>query len=135
MAVPTSGDYGDDSQVKSLAGVRQALTKYDEVIKLGIESGNRYLEDSLFPVVLTLPLTTDQLRSATFIVNYDAVLQLKLHLHADKAECDKWEARRDKALNKLKEKIEAQPSQSGKAQTFIAKSKYRSLKLRNLNPL
>ncbi len=135
MSIPTSGDYGDDSQVKSLAGVRQAITKYDEVIKLGIESGNRYLDDDLSPTTLVVPLTGEQLRSATFAVNYHAVLELKQHLHADKAECDKWEARRDSAINKLKKKIESQTSLSGKAQTFIAKSKYRSLKLRNLNPV
>lgn len=133
MAAIESGDYGDPSQVKSLASVRQSITRYDEVIKIGIESGNRYLDDELFPITLTLPLTDAQLNSAKFIVNYHAVLIFKQHLHADPAECKKWEDRRNSAMNNLKGKIEAQPDQSGKAQTFISKSQYRSINLRRLN--
>jgi len=130
MSVPESGDYGDPSEVKTLASLRQSVTKYDDIINLGIESGNRYLDDELFPVTLTLPLTDAQLNSAKFIVNYHAVLVFKQHLHADPAECEKWVKRRDSSLAKLKGKIEAQPSQSGHAQTFTAKSKYRSINLR-----
>lgn len=133
MADIESGDYGDPSQVKALAGVRNPIIRYDEVIKLGIESGNRYLDDELFPITLTLPLVDAQLNSAKFIVNYHAVLILKQHLHADPAECKKWEDRRNSAMANLKGKIEAQPSQSGKAQTFISKSQYRSINLRRLN--
>ena len=107
MSTVESGDYGKDVQVKALGGVRQSITKYDEVIKLGIESGNRYLDDGLFPITLVLPLTDSQFNSATFIVNYHAVLILKQHLHADPAECQKWENRRDSALKNLANKIEA----------------------------
>ncbi len=133
MSAIESGDYGDQSQVKVLASIRQSITKYDEVIKLGIESGNRWLDDALFPNTLILPLTDSQLNSATFIVNYHAVLIFKQHLHADPAECKKWEDRRNSALDKLLEKIKAQPEQSADAQTFIAKSQYRSLNLKRLN--
>lgn len=133
MSLPESGDYGDDSQVKALGGVRNSIIKYDEVIKLGIESGNRWLDDSLHPVTLTLPLTTAQFNSATFVVNYHAVMILKQHLHADEPEIKKWEARRDGAFNSLKKKIESQTSQSGKARTFIKKSNYRSINMRKYN--
>ena len=133
MADIESVDYGDPSQVKALAGVRQSVIKYDEVIKLGVESGNRYLDDGLFPITLILPLTDAQLNSAKFIVNYHAVLIFKQHLHADPAECKKWEDRRNSAMVNLKAKIEAQPDQSGRAQTFISKSPYRSINLRRLN--
>lgn len=135
MSLPASGDYGDDSQVKALGGVRNSIVKYDEVITLGIESGNRWLDDTLFPVTITLPLTTAQLASATFVVNYHAVMILKQHLHADEAELKKWENRRDGAFNSLKKKIEAQTSQSNKAKTFVSRSKYRSIRLRSKNPL
>ncbi len=133
MSEPSSGDYGDASQSKALAGVRTSITKYDDVFDLGIESGNRWLDDALFPVTITLPLTTAQKSSATFVVNYHTVLIFKQHLHADKAECDKWEARRNGALDSLKKKIEAQTSQSNKAKTFISKSNYRSINLKRLN--
>ena len=133
MAVPESGDYGDASDVKALAGIRTSILKYDDVINLGIESGNRWLDDALFPVTITLPLTTAQKNSATFTVNYHGVLIVKQHLHADKEECDKWEARRDGAFAALKKKIEADTSQSNKAKTFISKSNYRSINLRRLN--
>jgi len=135
MSTPSSGDYGDASQSKALAGVRTSITKYDEVFDLGIESGNRWLDDALFPVTIILPLTTAQFNSATFVVNYHTVLIFKQHLHADQAECDKWEARRDNAFNKLKEKIEAQTSQSNTAKTFTSRSKYRSIRLRSKNPV
>jgi len=133
MSLPTSGNYGDDSQIKALGGVRNSITKYDEVITLGIESGNRWLDDTLFPVTLTLPLTIAQLQSATFIVNYHAVMILKQHLNADDTEIKKWEARRDGAFNSLKKKIESQTSQSAKARTYIAKSNYRSINMRKYN--
>jgi len=129
-----SGNYGKSSEVKILGGLRQEITRYDEVINLGVESGNRFLDDELFPITLTLPLTTGQFNSATFIVNYHAVLILKQHLHADVAECKKWEERRNSALASLKGKIEAQPELSANAQTFTSKSKYRSHNLRRFNP-
>jgi len=130
MSTIESGDYGDASKAKSLAGVRQSIIKYDEVFKLGIESGNRYLDDELFPITLTLPLEDAQLNSAGFIVNYHAVLIFKQHLHADPAECKKWEDRRNSAMVNLKAKIEASTTLSGKAQTFTARSKYRSFRLK-----
>ncbi|MCZ6582900.1 MAG: hypothetical protein O6761_06990 [Thaumarchaeota archaeon] len=135
MSAPESGDYGDASQAKALAGVRQAIIKYDEEFKLGIESGNRYLDDGLFPITLTLPLTTEQFDSATFIVNYHAVMLYKMERHASPTEVQMWEKRRDSALVNLTKKIEASTTQSAKARTFTAKSRYRSFRLRRIEPI
>lgn len=133
MSAPSSGNYGDDSQVKALAAIRQTILKYDDVIKEGIESGNRWLDDALFPYTITLPLSDSQLESATFVVNYHAVMILKQHLHVDDTELTKWETRRNEAFETLKKKITAQTAESNTAKTFIAKSQYRSLNLKRRN--
>lgn len=127
-----AGSYYVKAEVKLLLEIATGTTSFDTLLDQHGADGNRYVDDLLYIYAGTLPLTGDQLDSATNIANYHACMMFKVQKNAPSEVVNNWKTLRDDAVKVLIGKLQAQPNTNTQSLVVVIESEYKSSELEGL---